>query len=181
MQHPLQWLKPLKKLEIAVAGTHGASNRTNDSASEPPAQDEPSWMCFVTAAVCVCVCLLKGHAVWGLTCHYGAHQEEDAEEDVACQCAEVVHDLPLADGEENPKDLRRWRRSEAELGARTHAEPPPHLRRTVEEARGGPLRLRVGQLHRKLEAERQVARHEEPGQQRRIRSQLDGKSSWTPS
>lgn len=39
----------------------------------------------------------------------------------------------------------------------------PHLRWTVEEARRGSLRLRVGQLHRELEAQREVAGHEEPG------------------
>lgn len=51
----------------------------------------------------------------GLTCQYRAHQEEDAEEYVSCQCAEAVHDLPLADGEENSKDLQTRERSGAEL------------------------------------------------------------------
>lgn len=41
----------------------------------------------------------------GLTCHYGAHQKKDAEEYVSRQRAEAVHDLPLADGEENSKHL----------------------------------------------------------------------------
>lgn len=59
----------------------------------------------------------------GLTCHYRAHQEEDAEEYVSCQRAEAVHDLPLADGEENSKDLRTWQRSGAELlGIQTDSE-----------------------------------------------------------
>lgn len=100
----------------------------------------------------------------GLTCHYCAHQEEDAEEDVSRQRAEAVHDLPLGDGEENSKDLPTLEQSGAEpLGIVSHHAAQPHLRRTVEEPRGGSLRLRVGQLHRKLEAQRQVTRHEEPG------------------
>lgn len=41
----------------------------------------------------------------GLTCHYRAHQEKDAEEYVPRQRAEPVHDLPLADGEEDSKHL----------------------------------------------------------------------------
>lgn len=39
----------------------------------------------------------------------------------------------------------------------------PHLCWTVEEARRGSLWLRVGQLHRELEAQREVTGHEEPG------------------
>ena len=67
----------------------------------------------------------------GLTCHYRAHQEEDTEEYVCCRCAEAVHDLPLADGEQNSKDLQPWQRSGAEimgidgLGGRS-ASPAPN-------------------------------------------------------
>lgn len=49
---------------------------------------------------CVCWRLRRG-----LTCHYCAHQEKDAEEYVSRQRAEAVHDLPLGDGEENSKHL----------------------------------------------------------------------------
>lgn len=100
----------------------------------------------------------------GLTCHYCAHQEKDAEEYVSRQRAEAVHDLPLGDGEENSKHLPTLKQSGPEpLGILTDHAARPYLRRTVEEPRGGSLRLRVGQLDRKLEAEGQVTRHEEPG------------------
>lgn len=108
-----------------------------------------------------CVCWRLGG---GLTCHYCAHQEKDAEEYVSRQRAEAVHDLPLGDGEENSKHLPTLKQSGPEPpGILTDRAARPYLRRTVEEPRGGSLRLRVGQLDRKLEAERQVARHEEPG------------------
>lgn len=73
---------------------------------ELPEQDKPSWVCIVTAAA-VCA-FVKGSECrsWGVTCQYRAHQEEDAEEYVSWQCAEAVHDLPLADGEENSKGLQ---------------------------------------------------------------------------
>lgn len=72
-------------------------------------------VCFVTVAGVSVRVWVRRLEEGGLTCHYGAHQEEDTEEYVSCQCAEAVHDLPLADGEENSKDLRKWERSGAEL------------------------------------------------------------------
>lgn len=59
-----------------------------------------------------------------ITCHYRAHQEEDTEEYVSCQRAEAVNDLPLADGEENTKDLRMWEQSSGAelLGIQTRSE-----------------------------------------------------------
>lgn len=41
------------------------------------------------------------------TCHDGADEEEDAEEDVPRQRAESIDDLPLADGEDDSEHLRR--------------------------------------------------------------------------
>lgn len=78
--------------------------------------------------------------VGGLTCHYCAHQEKDAEEYVSRQRAEAVHDLPLADGEEDSKHLPTLELSGPEpLGILTDHAARPYLRRTVEEPRRGSL------------------------------------------
>lgn len=45
------------------------------------------------------------HSHKGLTCHYCANEKKHREEDVSCQCAEPVDDLPLADGEYNAEHL----------------------------------------------------------------------------
>ncbi len=43
---------------------------------------------------------------WASTCHDGADEEEHTEEDVSGQCAEVIEDFALNDGECNSKYLR---------------------------------------------------------------------------
>lgn len=137
--------------------------RSDDFTPERPEQSRKNGLgCVLEASL---RSLEAQEGGWGgLTCHYCAHQQKDAEEYVSRQRAEAVHDLPLGDGEENSEHLPTLKQSGPEpLGILTGHAARPYLRRTVEEPRGGSLRLRVGQLHRKLEAERQVPRHEEPG------------------
>lgn len=67
-----------------------------------------------------------------LTCHDGADEEEDAEEDVPRQRVESIDDLPLADGEDDSEHLQRKKKKKKRMVTKT-AKPIPgsciHARR----------------------------------------------------
>lgn len=42
------------------------------------------------------------------TCHNSAYEEEDTEKDVPSERSKVLYDLPLTDGEHDPKYLEEW-------------------------------------------------------------------------